>query len=56
MLQVGGGTKVTLKNVRPPAKTLSLSAEAMVANGTDKSVAFVAYVEVAKRRDLGLPR
>ena len=41
VLQVGGGKKVTLKNVRPPAKTLSLSAEAMVANGADKGVAFV---------------
>jgi adenine-specific DNA-methyltransferase len=41
VLQVGGGKKVTLRNVRPPAKTLSLSAEAMVANGADKSVAFV---------------
>jgi len=41
VLQVGGGRKVTLKNVRPPAKTLALSAEAMVANGGDKNVAFV---------------
>jgi adenine-specific DNA-methyltransferase len=41
VLQVGGGKKVTLKNVRLPAKTLSLSAEAMVANGADKNVAFV---------------
>jgi adenine-specific DNA-methyltransferase len=41
VLQVGGGRKVTLKTVRPPAKTLSLSAEAMVANGADKNVAFV---------------
>jgi len=41
VLQVGGNKKVTLKNVRPPAKTLALSAEAMVANGADKSVAFV---------------
>jgi adenine-specific DNA-methyltransferase len=40
-LQIGGNKKVTLKNVRLPAKTLSLSAEAMVANGADKSVAFV---------------
>ena len=30
VLQVGGGRTVTLKNVRTPAKTLSLSAEAMV--------------------------
>jgi adenine-specific DNA-methyltransferase len=33
LLQVGGGKKVTVKNVRPPAMTLSLSAEAMVTNG-----------------------
>ena len=32
VLHVGGGKTVTFKNVGPPAKTLSLSAEAMVAN------------------------
>ena len=31
VLKLGGNRKVTLKNVRPPAKTLALSAEAMVA-------------------------
>jgi len=41
VLQVGGNKKVTLKNVRAPAKALALSAEAMVANGADKNVAFV---------------
>jgi adenine-specific DNA-methyltransferase len=41
VLQLGGGKSVTLRNVRAPAKTLSLSAEALVANGTDKPVAFV---------------
>jgi adenine-specific DNA-methyltransferase len=41
VLQVGGSKKVTLKSVRAPAKTLSLSAEAMVANGAEKNVAFV---------------
>ncbi|MGH7780838.1 MAG: site-specific DNA-methyltransferase [Candidatus Binataceae bacterium] len=41
ILQVGGGKKITLKNVRPPAKTLALSAEAIVANGADRNVAFV---------------
>jgi adenine-specific DNA-methyltransferase len=41
VLQVGGNKKVTLKNVRAPAKTLSLSAEAVVANGAEKTVAFV---------------
>jgi len=41
VLEVGGGKKVNLKNIRPPAKTLSLSAEAVVANGEDKPVAIV---------------
>ncbi len=41
VLHLGGGTSVTLKNVRLPAKTLSLSAEAMVANGNDRPVALV---------------
>ncbi|MGH7268661.1 MAG: site-specific DNA-methyltransferase, partial [Candidatus Rokuibacteriota bacterium] len=41
VLHVGGGRAVTLKNVRPPAKSLSLSAEAMTDNGTEKPVAFV---------------
>ncbi len=30
VLHIGGGKSVTLKNIRPPAKTLSLSAEAVV--------------------------
>lgn len=41
VLRLEGNKKVTLKNVRPPAKTLSLSAEALVANGAEKPVAFV---------------
>lgn len=41
VLQVGGGKTATLKNVRPPAKSLSLSAEALATNGEDKPVAFV---------------
>jgi adenine-specific DNA-methyltransferase len=41
VLRLEGNRKVTLKNIRPPAKTLSLSAEALVANGADKPVAFV---------------
>jgi adenine-specific DNA-methyltransferase len=37
MLHLGGGRTVTLKNVRPPAKSLALSAEAVVdANGNGK--------------------
>lgn len=41
VLRLEGNKTVNLKNVRPPAKTLSLSAEAMVANGAEKPVAFV---------------
>lgn len=41
VLHIGGEKTVTFKNVRPPAKTLSLSAEAAVVNGTEKPVALV---------------
>lgn len=41
VLRLEGNKTITLKNIRPPAKTLSLSAEALVANGQDKPVAFV---------------
>jgi adenine-specific DNA-methyltransferase len=41
VLRLEGNRTVTLKNVRTPAKTLSLSAEATVGNGSDKPVAFV---------------
>jgi adenine-specific DNA-methyltransferase len=41
VLRLEGNKKVSFKNVRPPAKTLSLSAEALVSNGADKPVAFV---------------
>lgn len=41
VLRLEGHRTVTLKNVRLPAKTLSLSAEALVANGDEKPVAFV---------------
>jgi adenine-specific DNA-methyltransferase len=41
LLRLEGNKKVNLKNLRAPAKTLSLSAEAIVANGGEKPVAFV---------------
>jgi adenine-specific DNA-methyltransferase len=41
VVRLDGNRSVTLKNVRPPAKSLSLSAEALVANGEEKPVAFV---------------
>jgi adenine-specific DNA-methyltransferase len=41
VLRLEGNRIVTLKSVRPPAKSLSLSAEAVVTNGAEKAVAFV---------------
>jgi adenine-specific DNA-methyltransferase len=41
VLQVGGGKSVTLSSVRLPAKTLSLSAEALVGDGDARPVAIV---------------
>jgi adenine-specific DNA-methyltransferase len=41
VLHLPGGKSVTFRNVRPPAKTLSLSAEAMVVNGGETPVAIV---------------
>ncbi|MCU1266244.1 MAG: methylase domain protein [Acidobacteria bacterium] len=41
VLRLEGNRTVAFKNVRPPAKTLSLSAEALVENGDEKPVAFV---------------
>ncbi len=41
VLQLGGGKVVTFKNIRPPAKSLSLSAEAVIENRQVKSVALV---------------
>jgi adenine-specific DNA-methyltransferase len=41
ILHLTGGKTVTLKNIRTPAKTLGLSAEAFSQNGEDKPVALV---------------
>jgi adenine-specific DNA-methyltransferase len=41
VLRLEGNKTVTLKNIRPPARTLSLSAEALVTNGQEKPVALV---------------
>ena len=41
VLHLPGGKSVTFRNVRPPAKTLSLSAEALVTNGDEQPVAIV---------------
>ena len=41
ILRITGNKSLNLKNVRLPAKTLSLSAEAMILNGVERPVAFV---------------
>jgi adenine-specific DNA-methyltransferase len=41
VLRLEGNKTITFANVRPPTKTLSLSAEAVVPNGEPKTVAFV---------------
>jgi adenine-specific DNA-methyltransferase len=41
VLHVGGGKTVELGNIRPPAKSLSLSAEGVAVNGEPRPVAFV---------------
>lgn len=41
VLRLDGNRTITLHNIRPPAKSLSLSAEALVKNGNDQPVAFV---------------
>jgi len=41
VLHVGGGKTVKVKKVRPPAKTLNLSAEAVTDDGDEEPVAFV---------------
>ena len=41
VLRLEGNRTVQLKQIRPPAKSLSLSAEAMITNGKDKAVAIV---------------
>jgi adenine-specific DNA-methyltransferase len=41
ILRLEGNRSVTLTSIRPPARSLSLSAEAMVKNGQEQPVAFV---------------
>jgi adenine-specific DNA-methyltransferase len=41
VLRLPGNKTVTFKNIRPPAKSLALSAEGSIVNGSEQSVAFV---------------
>lgn len=41
VLRLPGNKTVTFKNIRPPAKSLTISAEGVIVNGEDKPVAFV---------------
>jgi adenine-specific DNA-methyltransferase len=55
VLQLGAGRTVTLKNIRPPAKSLALSAEAMFeANGNGKKPASMqAVIDAAHEENTG---
>jgi adenine-specific DNA-methyltransferase len=52
-LQVGGGKVVTLKNIRPPVKSLSLSAEAIIEIGNEKSGALQSVIDAAHEVNTG---
>jgi len=55
LLHIGGGRTVALKNIRPPAKTLSLSAEAMVeATAPGQSPTLSDVVEEAVEKNLNM--
>jgi adenine-specific DNA-methyltransferase len=53
VLQVGGGKSVSLKNIRPPAKSLALSAEAMVENGNGKGGSLRGAIDAAHEINTG---
>jgi adenine-specific DNA-methyltransferase len=54
VLHLGNGKTATLRNVRPPARTLSLSAEAVVANGGERPVALLCGPENGAITQLGV--
>jgi adenine-specific DNA-methyltransferase len=53
VLQLGGGQTVKLRNVRPPAKSLALSAEAVVDAGAGDTISLGAAIAAADKRNLG---
>lgn len=52
-LHVGSGKTVMLKNIRPPAKSLALSAEAVVENSNGKAGALQSAVDAAHEVNMG---
>lgn len=54
LIRLDGGATVTLKNVRPPAKSLNLSAEAMVATTAVGKPTLTDAIESADERNKGL--
>ncbi|HWG06133.1 MAG TPA: hypothetical protein VG271_14050, partial [Beijerinckiaceae bacterium] len=52
-LHVGGGKTVMLKSIRPPAKSLALSAEAVVESSNGKSSALQSAVDAAHEVNTG---
>ncbi len=57
VLQIGGGKTITLKQVRPPAKSLSLSAEVLVEGFSEKKKLTLqeAVQEAAEQSKQALP-
>jgi adenine-specific DNA-methyltransferase len=53
LLQVGGGKAVALKNIRTPAKSLALSAEAVVEDGMGNGSAFQATIDAEHEVNTG---
>ncbi len=53
VLQIGNGKVITLKNIRPPAKSLALSAEAIVENGNGQGAAFQVAIDAAHEVNTG---
>ena len=53
ILQAGGGKVVTLKNIRPPVKSLALSAEAMIEVGNEKGSALQSAIDAAHEVNTG---
>ncbi|MGH7087313.1 MAG: hypothetical protein ACREFQ_00250, partial [Stellaceae bacterium] len=53
VLQLGGGKTVTLRNVRPPAKSLALSAEAMIEDGNGGRGGLQAAIDAAHEINTG---
>jgi adenine-specific DNA-methyltransferase len=53
ILQLGGGKAVTLKNIKPPAKSLALSAEALIETSNGKGGVLKSAIDAAHEINTG---